>query len=68
MTRTKTVPGYLAAALLAALLGAASQAAHGQDDPFDRLDEGLTFGSASDLLRARLSGTLDLEGYDVSPE
>jgi hypothetical protein len=39
------------------------QRAHGQDDPFDRIDDQLTFGGWNDALRVRLSGTLDLEGY-----
>ena len=68
MTRPKTEPRSPAVALLAALLVVASQTVFGLDDPFDRLDENLTFGAAGDLLRARLSGTLDVEGYDVSPE
>jgi hypothetical protein len=42
---------------------AVAGAAQAQDDPFDRLDDQLTFGAWSDNLRARLSGTLDLEGY-----
>jgi hypothetical protein len=42
---------------------ALSQAAFGQDDPFDRIDDQLTFGGWNDTLRVRLSGTLDLEGY-----
>jgi hypothetical protein len=33
------------------------------DDFLDRLDESLTFTGYNDKVRARLSGTLDLEGY-----
>ncbi|HXQ79921.1 MAG TPA: hypothetical protein VN775_01325 [Opitutaceae bacterium] len=38
-------------------------AARGQDDLFDRVDDQLTFAAWGDAMRARLSGTLDLEGY-----
>ena len=53
-------PWPLAAALCALALAGAARA---QDDPLDRLDDALTFGAWDDALRARLSGTLDLEGY-----
>jgi len=53
-------PRPLAAALCALALAGA---AHGQDGPLDRLDDALAFGGSDDAVRARLSGTLDLEGY-----
>jgi hypothetical protein len=46
------------AGLLMMALGAA-----GQDDPFDQVDEALSFSGWNDAVRLRLSGTLDLEGY-----
>ncbi len=56
----------LARSLGAAALLALAQAAPGQDDPFDRLDQALSFGGWNDALRMRLSGTLDLEGYSLT--
>ena len=50
-------------AALACLLLPLAPAALGQEDPFDRLDDQLTFGGWNDTLRVRLSGTLDLEDY-----
>ncbi|MDB6126481.1 MAG: hypothetical protein JWM35_377 [Verrucomicrobia bacterium] len=47
---------------LAALL----VSARGSDDFLDRLDEALTRSSPDGEFRARLSGTLDLEGYSFS--
>jgi hypothetical protein len=47
--------------LLAALCVAAPALA---DDVFDHVDDALTFGSDQDAVRARVSGTLDLEGYE----
>lgn len=38
----------------------------GAEEWFDRLDEALTIGTAGGEVRARLSGTLDLEGYMFS--
>ncbi len=52
----------LGAALLALALVPAAPAP-AQEDPFDRIDQGLTLGAWNDALRLRLSGTLDLEGY-----
>ena len=50
----------------AALLGLALvPAAPAQEDPLDRIDQALTLGAWHDTLRLRLSGTLDLEGYDL---
>jgi hypothetical protein len=50
----------------AALLGLALvPAAPAQDDLLDRIDQGLTLGAWHDALRLRLSGTFDLEGYDL---
>lgn len=42
------------------------RAAFGQDDAMDRIDDQLTFSGWNDSVRARVSGTLDLEGYAVS--
>jgi hypothetical protein len=50
-------------ALGAAALLLAAQAASGQDDPFDQLDQDLSFSGWNDAFRMRVSGTLDLEGY-----
>jgi hypothetical protein len=47
-------------------LFALTRAASGQDDALDRIDSRLSFGSKDDGVRARVSGTLDLEGYSVS--
>ena len=38
--------------------------AQGGDELFDRVEQALTFSAADGQLRARLSGTLELEGYD----
>ncbi len=35
------------------------------EDPLDRLDQMLTFSLADGNIRARLSGTLDIEGYHI---
>lgn len=53
-------------AVCAALLFVAPAAAEGTDVWFDRLADSLTVGSADGSFRARLSGTLDLEGYAFS--
>jgi len=45
---------------------ALASAAPGQEELFDRIDDQLTFGGWNGALRARLSGTLDLEGYFLS--
>jgi hypothetical protein len=57
----RTRPRAMGAAGLLVL--AVAQAAFGQDEFLDRLDDQLTFGAWNDALRVRLSGTLDLEGY-----
>jgi hypothetical protein len=44
-------------------LAAAATAATGTDDWLDRVDDGLTWSAAQDQVRARVSGTFDLEGY-----
>lgn len=49
--------------LLVLLLGLGAVNALYADDIIDRLDQALTFSTADDQIRARLSGTLDLEGY-----
>jgi hypothetical protein len=51
-----------ALAVAAALLTLAGTA-RGQDDPFDAVDQALTFSGWNDAVRLHLSGTLDLEGY-----
>lgn len=48
----------------AAVLGA--MPARGAEEWFDRLDDALTFGTPRDDVLARLSGTVDLEGYEFS--
>ncbi len=48
--------------ILACAAAASAVPLHGQAI-LDRLDEALTFSTAHDSIRARLSGTLDLEGY-----
>jgi len=53
--------GWCAALLL---LGGAGL--RGAEDPMDRVEDQLSFGAWNDTLRARLSGTLDLEVYQVS--
>jgi hypothetical protein len=47
------------------LLFALASAARGAEDYLDRVDEALTFSALADRVRARLSGTLDLEGYHL---
>ncbi|MEO7414556.1 MAG: hypothetical protein ABIZ81_14485 [Opitutaceae bacterium] len=39
--------------------------AFASDSWFDRIDQALTFSTLEDRLRARVSGTLDLEGYHL---
>jgi hypothetical protein len=51
-------------ALLCAI--ALAGTARGQDDVIDRVDEQLSFSSQGDAVRARISGTLDLEGYSLN--
>jgi hypothetical protein len=43
-----------------------AHAAHGQEDVFDHVDDQLSFSNDVGSVRARISGTLDLEGYSVS--
>jgi len=52
----------------AAILGSVLLAAtgHAADDFIDQLDGALTVSAMNDWFRARLSGTLDLEGYHFS--
>ncbi len=50
-------------ARLAGMLLALATTGWGQEEFLDRLDEHLTVSSASGAVRARLSGTLDLEAY-----
>jgi hypothetical protein len=58
----------LAAVAFAAGLGmlALPRTGLGQDDAFDRIDNQLSFSSGDGGVRARVSGTLDLEGYSLS--
>ena len=51
-------------AALVVLIGAASPAR--AQDFLDRVDEALTFTGSNTNIRARVSGTLDLEGYAFS--
>jgi hypothetical protein len=44
-------------------LAAVSASAAGSDDFLDRVDQALTLSAQHDTVRARLSGTIDLEGY-----
>jgi len=43
---------------------AATLAAKASDDFFDRVEQALTFSASDSRVRARLSGTFDVEGYD----
>ena len=54
-------PRLIGLLLLSAVAAGAAEAF------FDRLEETLTFSAAETRIRARLSGTLDLEGYDLQP-
>lgn len=47
---------------------AAAGAAPMADDAIDRLDENLTWSAADSNFRARLSGTVELEGYHFEPK
>jgi len=49
--------------IVAVALIAAVSVAHAADDFIDRLDDALVFSGSQGGIRARLSGTLDLEGY-----
>jgi hypothetical protein len=44
----------------------AALAAAAQDDPFDRLDQDLSFSGWNDAVQVHVSGTLDLEEYYLS--
>jgi hypothetical protein len=69
MRAARLIPSaHLAAAALAAGLGmlVLPRAGFGQDDALDRIDTQLSFSSQDSEVRARISGTLDLEGYSVS--
>ena len=63
MRRPRPSGRALLAALCALGLALGSLAARGQDEFLDRVDDQLTFGLLGDSVRARISGTLDLEGY-----
>ncbi|HEY1791795.1 MAG TPA: hypothetical protein VGG34_02680 [Opitutaceae bacterium] len=51
------------AALAGALAAGLARPLAAQVDPVDAVDQALSFGSADGTLRARVSGTVDLEGY-----
>jgi hypothetical protein len=51
--------------ILSCCLAVFTAAAFGADDFLDRMDEALTMTAAHDSVRARLSGTIDLEGYHL---
>jgi len=59
------VTGAARLVMMAVALGAAA-GARGGEEGFDRIAEALTVGSDDGRMRARLSGTLDLEGYAFS--
>lgn len=65
-----TEPGPVRATLGGLVLAGAfvllSGAMRGSEDVFDRLSEALTTSAADGVVRARLSGTLDLEGFAFS--
>lgn len=54
-----------AAGAIAFGLLAASSAGFAADDVFDRVDEALSVSAFQDAVRARVSGTLDLEGFEL---
>ena len=54
-----------AKSICCALLAAGFLTARGAEDALDRLDDSLTFAAWGDRFRARLSGTLELEGYEL---
>lgn len=55
-------------AFAASLLFAVSAVAADFDETLDRVDAALRFSTADESVRARISGTLDLEGYHFSGE
>lgn len=64
--RGKIKARYLLLPLFACLTVSASAAEFEEDDFFDHLGEALSLNAFSNQVRARLSGTLDLEGYSFS--
>src|SRR5580693_9290938 len=58
--------GMLWIVAAAGLWAAAPRAAAG-DELLDHVDDQLSFGAWDDALRVHVSGTLDLEGYALSP-
>jgi hypothetical protein len=63
MSRLRSLPRAVLRACGAAVLLGVALPAQGQDDPFDQIDQALSFSGWNDAFRLRLSGTLDLEGY-----
>jgi hypothetical protein len=53
--------------LMVLTLIAGVSATNAADDFFDRVEDSLTFADTKGQMRARLSGTLDLEGYHFQP-
>lgn len=51
--------------IIGGCLVALATAAFGADDFLDAVDQSLTFATGNGALRARISGTLDLEGYHL---
>lgn len=49
--------------LLSSFLAVAAGSAHASDDGIDRIEDALTWSTAEDRIRARLSGTFELEEY-----
>jgi hypothetical protein len=60
---TRTAPFAALRTLLSAGLFLAASAAFCEDDILDQVDQHLSFGGWDDLVRVRISGNLDLEGY-----
>jgi len=66
VTRRLHGAARVAAAALLVLLAAALRAQ--DEDPLDGIDQRLSFGAWDDAFRLRLSGTLDLEAYNLSQD
>ena len=64
-THRQTSTGLRRTAHLLAIACALATAAHASEEFFDRLSDSLVFSTDDGALRARVSGTLDLEAYHV---